>query len=454
MTTTLEQAGHMLADPAAYTDEPTLHEAMALLRDRSPVHWCTPPRYRPFWAITRHADIRETERNHAVFLNAPRTMLMTATRDRTTVWAQHLLGLHLMVQMDGPHHLAMRKISTDWFRPKVMRRIQQRVEDLAEHHVADLLAIEGNLDFARHRTAGYPLAVLLSLLGLPDTDLPVLQSLTRQLLGTDDAELRRNLGPFAQPAVLFQLFRYFRRVTKARRAHPTDDLASAIANARINDAALSWGDTLSYFAVIATGGQDTTTASIAGGLLALAHNPHQLDLLKLEPELLPHAAQEMIRFTTPLKGFMRTAVRDYDLHGTTIRAGDAVFLSYTSANRDESVFDHPERFDVTRKPNPHLAFGHGVHACFGAALAQLEICAFFAELLPKLDAITITGNPQLIATTFTGGYKHLPLSLTLTTRRSPLTTSNASSTATQGDPTATSKCPRSDQARQCGDSPR
>lgn len=409
MAMSVHQAGLMLANPAAYTDEPALYEALALLREHAPVHWCTPPRYRPFWAITRHADIRRIEHNHTVFINGPRAMLMSAARDRTTVWARHLIGLNLMVQMDGTHHLAIRKISTDWFRPKVMRQLRHRIDDLAQQHVTDLLETGISCDFAQHPAARYPLATLLVLLGLPEGDLARLRSLTSQLLGTDDPDLQLNSGPFAQPIVLFHLFNYFQKVVESRRAHPTDDLASAIANARIDGEYLSRGDTLSYFAVIATGGHDTTSACIAGGLSALARHPDQFALLKHEPDLLGSAVQEMIRFTTPFKGFMRTATRDYDLHGTTIRQGDAVFLSYPAANRDDTVFDHPDTFDITRNPNPHVAFGHGIHGCLGAALAQMEISAFFAHLIPEVDAITPNGDPQLIATTFTGGYKHLPL---------------------------------------------
>ncbi|MFD7120015.1 cytochrome P450 [Streptomyces sp. NPDC059922] len=422
MTITLRQAGLALTDPAAYTDEPSLYEALALLRHKDPVHWCAAPGYRPFWAITRHADIREIEHRHDVFLNSPRAMLMSSARDRTTQWTRRLLGLNMLVQMDGPRHLAFRKISADWFRPKMMHQLEADIASLARHHIDALIGPGEDIgftgfrgftgDFAQHPAARFPLAVLLSMLGLPQGDSPRLLSLTQQLLGTDDPEQQRNAGPFAQPAVLFDLFTYFRKIARDRRAHPTDDLASVIANARIDGRPLSWGDTLSYYAVISTGGHDTTSAGIAGGLLALARHPEQLRLLRSRPDLLPHAAQEMIRITAPFKGFMRTAARDYELHGTTIRQGDAVFLSYVSANHDEAVFDEPETFDATRNPNPHLSFGHGVHACLGARLAHMEICAFYAELLPRIRTIEVIGAPRLIATTFTGGFKSLPVRLT------------------------------------------
>ena len=172
-------------------------------------------------------------------------------------------------------------------------------------------------------------------------------------------------------------------------------------------------ETVSYYVIIATAGHDTTSATISGGLQALIENPDQLERLKSNPELMPLATEEMIRWVTPVKEFMRTAAQDTEVRGVPIAAGESVLLSYPSANRDEDVFTDPFRFDVGRDPNKHVAFGYGVHFCLGAALARMEVNSFFSELMPRLESIELAGDPQYIATIFVGGLKHLPIRYSL-----------------------------------------
>ena len=209
--------------------------------------------------------------------------------------------------------------------------------------------------------------------------------------------------------VLLDFFNYFTTLTASRRENPTEDLASAIANARINGEPLSDLDTMSYYVIVASAGHDTTRNAITGGLLALIENPDQLARLRDQPELMPTAVEEMIRWTTPVKEFMRTATEDTTVRGVPISAGESVYLAYVSANRDEEVFNEPFRFDVGRDPNKHLAFGYGVHFCLGAALARMEMNSLFNELIPRLDSIELAGVPELTATVFVGGLKHLPI---------------------------------------------
>ena len=209
--------------------------------------------------------------------------------------------------------------------------------------------------------------------------------------------------------VLLDFFNYFNALTASRRETPTEDLASAIANARINGEPLSDLDTVSYYVIIASAGHDTTKDAISGGLRALIENPDQLARLRDQPELMPTAVEEMIRWTTPVKEFMRTATADTTVRGVPISAGESVYLAYVSGNRDEEVFDDPFRFDITREPNKHLAFGYGVHFCLGAALARMEMNSLFNELIARLDSIELAGSPELAATTFVGGLKHLPI---------------------------------------------
>jgi len=202
---------------------------------------------------------------------------------------------------------------------------------------------------------------------------------------------------------------YFRAVTEDRRANPTDDLSSAIANARIDGELLSEMEAISYYQVIAAAGHDTTKATLAGGLLAFIENPDQRHRLRDDPTLMLTAVEEMVRWSTPVKVFMRTAARDTVLRGVPIAAGESVSLVFASGNRDPEAFEDPQRFDVGRKPNRHLGFGAGVHFCLGAALARMEIDSFYRHFLPRLRAIELVGTPTFSPTTFVGGLKQLPI---------------------------------------------
>jgi cytochrome P450 len=253
----------------------------------------------------------------------------------------------------------------------------------------------------------------MSMLGLPESDFPRMLHYTQELFGNDDAEFQRGTSKEEQMSVLLEMFQYFNELTASRRASPTEDLASAIANAQINGEPLSDIDTVSYYLIIATAGHDTTSAVISGGLQSLVENPDQRERLRANMDLMPLATEEMIRWVTPVKEFMRTAQEDTTVRGVPIAAGDSVLLSYASANRDEEVFDDPFRFDVGRDPNKHNAFGYGVHFCLGAALARMEVNSFFSELVPRLESIELAGDPQHIATIFVGGLKHLPIRYSL-----------------------------------------
>jgi cytochrome P450 len=414
MTLSVDEAGRALADPKAYADEARLHEALALLRRESPVTWVDAPDYNPFWAITKHADVLEIERNHEIFLNAPRPLLGTAEFDELNrERAEQGIALRTLIHMDDPDHRVVRAIGADWFRPRAMRALEPRVRELAKRYVDRMVDFGGECDFARQVAVHFPLYVILSLLGLPESDFDRMLKLTQELFGGDDDELQRGQTNEEKLQVLLDFFAYFQGLTEERRKHPTDDLASAIANARIDGEPLNDFDTASYYVIIATAGHDTTSATIAGGLQALIEHPEQRERLTNDPGLMPLAVDEMIRWVTPVKEFMRTATRDYDLRGVTIREGDAVLLSYPSANRDEDVFDDPFSFDVGRDPNKHLAFGFGVHYCLGAALARIEVRAFFEELLPRLRSIEFAGPAESIATTFVGGLKRLPVRYSL-----------------------------------------
>ncbi|ULN49018.1 cytochrome P450 [Mycolicibacterium goodii] len=409
-TPTMDDAAKVLADPKAYADDARLHEALARLRAENPVAWVDHGPYRPFWAITKHADIMAIERANDLWLSAPRPLLVTAEADDLSRAQQEMgIGLRTLIHMDDPHHRKVRAIGADWFRPKAMRELKVRVDELARIYVDKMRDIGPECDFVTDIAVNFPLYVILSLLGLPEEDFGRMHMLTQEMFGGDDDEYKRGTTPEEQMAVLTDFFNYFAALTASRREHPTDDLASAIANGRVDGELMSDMDTLSYYVIVASAGHDTTKDAISGGLHALIGNPGELARLKADPGLMGTAVEEMIRWSTPVKEFMRTAAADTVVRGVPIAKGESVYLSYVSGNRDEEVFTDPFRFDVGRDPNKHLAFGYGVHFCLGAALARMEINSLFSELLPRLDSIGLAGKPELSATTFVGGLKHLPI---------------------------------------------
>ena len=379
----------MFANPKAYTDESKLHAALTHLRAKAPVSWVEVPTYRPFWAITKHADIMEIERANDLFTNYPRAVLVTAEADEQ----QAAVGIRTLIHMDDPQHRVVRAIGADWFRPKAMRALKLRVDELAKVYVDKMMEIAPECDFVQHVAVNYPLYVIMSLLGVPESDFPLMLKLTQELFGSDDDEFKRGTTTEEQMSPLLEMFEYFTALTASRREHPTEDLASAIANARIDGEPLSDIDTISYYAIIAAAGHDTTSATISGGMLALIENPDQLRRLARRPgsdavghrgdDPLGHAGQGVHAHRAP----PNTTIR-----GVPIGAGESVLLSYVSGNRDEDVFGDPFRFDVGRDPNRHIAFGYGVHFCLGAALARMEVNSFFSELLPRLESVELAGD--------------------------------------------------------------
>jgi len=374
-TPPMDDAANVLADPKAYADDARLHAALTHLRANNPVVWVDNPPYRPFWAITKHADIMAVERANELFISEPRPLLATAAADDLAKEQLEAgMGLRTLIHMDDPHHRKVRTIGADWFRPKAMRELKIRVDELAKRYVDKMADIGPECDFVTDVAVDFPLYVIMSLLGLPESDFGRMHMLTQEMFGGDDDEYKRDSGSLEdQFAVLLDFFAYFSKLTASRREQPTDDLASAIANGRIDGEPLSDVDTASYYVIVASAGHDTTKDAISGGLYALIENPDELARLRNDPGLMGTAVEEMIRWSTPVKEFMRTATADTTIRGVDVAKGDAVYLAYVSGNRDEEVFTDPFRFDVSRDPNKHVAFGHGIHFCLGAALARMEM---------------------------------------------------------------------------------
>ena len=318
--------------------------------------------------------------------------------------------------MDEPDHSKYRKLTNDWFKPASIRRLTDRLDELSRQAVDKLEALGGEADFYKDIALAYPLQVILSILGLPEADYPRMIKLTQEMFGAEDPDLQRDVvSPEQMAEVVMDFYRYFTELTADRQAHPTDDLATLIANGTIDDAPMPELEKMGYYVIIATAGHDTTAAAMAGGLRALAERPDQLRLLQGDPDLLPNAVDEMIRWTAPVRHFMRTAQVDTEVAGVPIAKGDWLYLSYLAGNLDPAVFDDPLRFDVARRnADRHIAFGYGIHFCLGAQLARVELRSLFGQLVPRLQSLELNGEPQTAKTTFVGGHKTVPIRYTLT----------------------------------------
>ena len=291
-----------------------------------------------------------------------------------------------------------------------LRKLQSRVDQLATHYVDRMLDMQGRCDFVKDIAMWYPLRVIMSALGVPEEDEAYMLKLTQELFGAADPDIQRSFEITDVNNVILDFESYFAKITEARRSHPTDDVATVIANAKINGEPIPVNDANGYYIIIATAGHDTTSASTAGGLLALLQNPDQFALLRSDPErYLPTFIDEAIRWVTPVRHFMRTATQDTEIRGRTIKAGDSVILWYPSANRDEDIFNQPFEFRVDRQDAKQLAFGFGAHVCLGQHLARMEMTALFRELLKRVKHIELAGEPRYSQSTFVGGLKNLPI---------------------------------------------
>jgi cytochrome P450 len=410
MTAAVGELGSIFGDPTAYADPTRWHAVAKQIRDERPILRVTVEAYPEYWAITKHADVMEIERHPVEFTNSPVPTLARKTNAGTAMDGP----VKTLVQMDGDQHKAHRGVVNEWFMPGSVKKMQARVDELARHYVDRMVDKGGQCDFVNDVALQFPLQVILSILGLPEDDYARMLKLTQELFGAEDPDIARLGDDQSMLGVLLDFVSYFTVLANDRRVNPTGDLSSVIANAEIDGQPLADMDMLGHYLIIATAGHDTTSNSIAGGLLALLEYRDELELLQAQPELIDHAADELIRFVSPVKHFMRTCQQELTLRDVTFQPGDLLLLSYASANRDDEVFADPMRLDVRRdNASAHLAFGFGRHFCLGAHLARMEIRAIFKELLSRLEYIELAGEPTWIRSYFVQGPKSIPLSYRL-----------------------------------------
>lgn len=407
-----------ISNPKTYTDPSAYDAIFAQLRAHDPVAWLEPGNYRPFWAVTKLDDILEVERQGDIFINEPRSKLVPiadeeATRERN---GGRPNLIRLLLNIDGAEHREYRKLTQSWFMAGNIKKLEAGTADLAREFIDRMAAKNGSCDFVTDVAVWYPLRVIMTILGVPRKDEHLMLKLTQTVLGSTDPEFSGGASSLeARMQGTQRFFEYFGKLSEQRRLTPTDDLASVIANAQISGGPIKELEAMSYYQLIATAGHDTTSASIAGGLLALIQNPEELRRLRAEPELLGSAVDEILRWVTPVKHFFRTAREDYVLRGRQIKAGQSLMMCYASANRDEDAFSEPFRFSVSRSPNKHVAFGYGPHLCLGQSLAKMEIRLLFKELLDRVEDIVLTGPAEWSASSLVSVLKSLPITYSTST---------------------------------------
>ncbi len=393
------------------------HEAWKRLRRESPVHRMTPAGYRPFWAITKHADIIEISKQPELFRSAGRFILFPETPPEAGPGLEEQPPLRMLVNMDPPEHRDYRRLVSGWFTPRAIRRLEARLEEITRE-IFDTLAGDGSpreCEFVTEVAALQPLRMITEMLGIPREREAFVLRITNENFGIEDPDFQRE-GDTRESRLgfLVEAFEFLKDITDDRRRTPRDDLSSVLANATLpGGAPVPTFELFSLFFLVMVAGHDTTRNAISSGLVAFLEHPDQFEALRRNPDLVDRAADEIVRWTTPVNHFARTATRDCVVRGQPIREGDSLALFYASANRDEDVFPDPDVFRIDRDPNPHLGFGVGEHFCLGAHLARMDLRVFWRQFAERCESIEPAGPVERLHASFVGGPKRLPVRLRL-----------------------------------------
>jgi cytochrome P450 len=393
-----------IAKPEYYAEHGYPHDAWAMLRRTAPVFRYERPGLDPFWAVTKHADIVEVSRQPELY-RSDQALFITPKESQTPD-----VILHQLLNMNPPEHPEYRGVTSHRFTPRALReRLTARIEEIAAE-VLDAVVDREECDFVTDLSARFPLAVIAEMFGAPRSDWDLLIRLSNELVGAGDPEYNRgeNQNDALQRARM-EFFEYFSGLIEDRRKHPHDDISTVLVNGQVDGSPMPAFELLSYFALLIVAGNETTRNATTGGLYAFINNPEQWERLKRDPSLARWAAEEVLRWTSPVIHFLRVATADTELHGQKIRKNDTLALYYPSANRDEEVFEDPYRFDIGRNPNPHIAFGIGEHFCLGANLARVELQVMLRQLSERLEQVELAGPISRLRANFIGGIKHMPI---------------------------------------------
>ena len=402
-TMTLEDVN--LADPGNFVAS-VPHEMFEVLRRDAPV-WFHPgtDEFEGFWCIVKHADLVELSRDygHASSALGGITLHDASAEDLE-------LQRQMMLMMDPPNHTKLRLLVNKGFTPRMIGRLDEHIRDIAKA-IVDEVASRGECDFVVEVAAQLPLRVIVEMMGVPDADRPKIFEWTNRLIGSEDPEY--NVSRDEAIGAATEMFMYSTELAAEKRKNPGDDIISTLLQAEVEGNRLTDTEFNLFFQLLAVAGNETTRNLISNGMNFMFEHPDQWAKLVNDRSLLPGAIDEMLRYASPVMYMRRTAPEDFELRGQTIREGEKMALWYISANRDEDVFEDPQRFDVTRSPNEYVAFGGGgPHFCLGANLAKLEIRVMFEELLNRLPDIARAGDIQRLRSNFINGIKHMPVKFT------------------------------------------
>jgi cytochrome P450 len=396
-----------LYDPDLYLEGPP-HALFAELREKSPVYRYEGPSGPPFWAVTRHADVREVARTPELFSCREKgVQIETPPPDQLEI------ARGMLTNMDPPRHACFRDPLMAAFTPGKVARLEGRIREIARQvlvRARDLMEEQGEVEFVHQVCSPLPTHVFGELAGLPKDAWGPLHDMAARLTRSQDPDVvtseeeKRSAG--------FDMVSYSVEFGLRRRAEPArDDLTSLILDTAFDGAYLSDADFGIFFSQFVVAGNETTVTLLSSGLQTLLDHPEQLAALRADPSLLPGAIEEVLRFSNPLHYLARTAMRDMEFGGAPIRKGDRVAMYYTSANRDEAVFDKARNFDIRRYPNPHVSLGYANHFCMGAHLARLEARVFFEELFAMFPRIEAAGPARRLRSNFNNALKQFSVFL-------------------------------------------
>ena len=398
-------------DPGVYERGGVPHEAFAWLREHDPVHWHPDPNegVPGFWAVTRHEDVIHVSRHPELFSSHARTAMFEEFTDEDLA----LYGMMMLFQ-DPPDHTRLRAMVNKGFTPRMIGRLEDHIREIC-HELIDAAAPLGSCDFVERFAAPLPLYTICELLGAPLEEREKIFRWSNTLVAFNDPEFIGDRSESAACAAEF--FAWAGELARERSATPRDDIVTRLLQPGPDGTRLSEEEFQLFVLMLAIAGNETTRTATAGGMRAFFEHPDQWERLKADRSLLPTAVEEIVRWVSPINQFRRTAMRDTELNGKRIRAGDKVVLFYASANHDESVFGDPFTFDVGRDPNPHLGFGGGgPHFCLGTHLARMNLRIVFETILDRMPDIRPAGEPRRLRSNFVNGFKEMRVEFTPTPR--------------------------------------
>ena len=381
------------------------HEWFRELRREDPVYFHPDDRLGGYWCITKHEDLRQVSRMPGVFSNFEAGVSMRDPEDETALARSRAI----MLNMDPPKHVKYRRLVQRGFTPRLIAEQEEYLRGLARN-IVDPVAPRGECEFVEELACELPLQVICEMMGVPQEERHEIFHLTNVMIGADDPDYAttRAEGEQASQAI----FGFAHRLAQRYKEKPEDNLTSRLLQADVDGEALSDLDYCSFFLLLLVAGNETTRTVTVNGFRTLMEHPDQLQMLVDDPSLIPSAIEEILRYEPAVIHFRRTAVADAEVRGKQIRKGDKVILWYPSANRDEEVFEDPDRFDITRSNNPQLSFGIGEHYCLGANLARLELQVIFEEIVRRLREPEMRAEPRRLRSNFINGVKEMRIGFT------------------------------------------